>query len=156
MTTKILLERKRLNKIARYWVNDGYRHMEDWLAMGLLIGIITVCLTLFSSCEPAHAEPDYSLLADSIRVAEGNPNYGILTHYKHTSYRQACINTCKHAWKDYLNQVDSVRPGALNGTKTGYLTFLANRYAPIGAKNDPMGLNRNWLANVSKLYKGGI
>ena len=126
------------------------RPPEDWVA----IAIVTLGAMFIVSI--AHAEPDYSLLADAIKVAEGNANYGILTHYKHTSYRQACINTCKHAWKDYLNQGASVRPGAFKPLKTGYLAFLANRYAPIGVSNDPTNLNSNWLKNVSKLYKGDI
>ena len=29
-----------------------------------------------------------------------------------------------------------------------YLEFLASRYAPIGASNDPTNLNKNWLTNV--------
>lgn len=30
-----------------------------------------------------------------------------------------------------------------------YLTSLRNRYCPIGADNDPLGLNSHWLKNVS-------
>lgn len=33
-------------------------------------------------------------------------------------------------------------------THSDYLSFLSSRYAPIGAKNDPQNLNRNWLKNV--------
>jgi len=34
------------------------------------------------------------------------------------------------------------------GEQGEYLVFLANRYAPIGADNDPTGLNRNWYRNT--------
>lgn len=29
-----------------------------------------------------------------------------------------------------------------------YIEFLASRYCPIGADNDPQGLNKNWVKNV--------
>lgn len=32
-----------------------------------------------------------------------------------------------------------------------YLTFLRDRYAPIGANNDPTGLNNHWLNNVKQI-----
>ena len=92
---------------------------------------------------------DFEKLADAILRAEGNSNYGILKHYKHTSYRQACKNTCQHAYKDWLKY--AVRAG--KGHKMGYLEFLRDRYAPIGADNDPTGLNKNWLRNVQYFYK---
>lgn len=34
------------------------------------------------------------------------------------------------------------------GRKEEYLIFLARRYAPVGAENDPTGLNRNWHRNT--------
>ena len=101
----------------------------------------------------AWAEPDYNALADAIYKAEGGSKtahpYGIMTRYKVTTARQACINTCKtkyRAWEAL---------GRKGGVK-GYLAYLGSKYAPIGAKNDPNGLNRNWVTNVSKLYKGGV
>lgn len=30
----------------------------------------------------------------------------------------------------------------------GYLRFLANRYCPVGADNDPEGLNKHWYPNM--------
>jgi hypothetical protein len=78
-------------------------------------------------------------IANSIYWAEGgnktNHPYGILVKYKNTSPRQACLNTIAHARRDW------------NG-KGDFLGFLAKRYCPIGAKNDPTGLNKNWLTNV--------
>lgn len=43
-----------------------------------------------------------------------------------------------------------------SGAKQPYLEFLASRYAPIGAPDDPTGLNHNWIKNVRYfLQKGG-
>ena len=67
--------------------------------------------------------------------------YGILKKYKKTTPRQACINTIKHALKDY------------KGKEEGFIEFLWARYCPIGAKNDPKGLNKNWIKNVKFFYK---
>jgi hypothetical protein len=83
-------------------------------------------------------------LATAIYWAEGgaktNHPYGILTKYKTTSPRQACINTINHALKDW------------NG-KGDFIVFLGSRYAPIGADNDPKGLNKNWVRNVRYFYE---
>lgn len=33
-----------------------------------------------------------------------------------------------------------------------FITFLGNRYCPVGAANDPHGLNRHWIGNVTRWY----
>jgi hypothetical protein len=33
------------------------------------------------------------------------------------------------------------------------VTFLGKRYCPIGADNDPNGLNKHWIPNVKKFQK---
>ena len=82
-------------------------------------------------------------IANAIFKAENSKShpYGILAHYKHTTARQACLNTIKHARKDY-KQGD-------------FIEFLGARYCPVGANNDPEGLNKNWVKNVKYfLLKG--
>lgn len=46
------------------------------------------------------------------------------------------------------------------GLKTGYIDQgltridqIASKWAPVGASNDPSGLNRNWTKNVSQFYR---
>jgi len=101
---------------------------------------ILFCLVKANASE---LEPNYNRLADAIRKAEGNANYGILAHYEHTSYRQACINTCKHKYAQWL----------ANSENKGFLEYLSSKYCPVGASNDPTGLNRNWLRNVRYFYE---
>ena len=83
-------------------------------------------------------------LATAIYYAEGgvktNHPYGILIKYKYTTPKQACINTIKHALRDW------------NG-KGDFIVFLGNRYCPIGANNDPKRLNKNWIKNVKYFYE---
>jgi len=38
-----------------------------------------------------------------------------------------------------------------SGEKVDFITFLGNRYCPVGAENDPNGLNKHWISNVSKI-----
>lgn len=106
-----------------------------------------IIILFFSNCgvKPARAEEiNIEKLANAIYYAEGGSKtshpYGILSHYKHTTPRQACINTIKHALKDYNKKED-------------FIVFLGNRYCPVGAKNDPMGLNKNWVKNVRRIYE---
>lgn len=105
---------------------------------------ILICLFLFFATF-AHANIDVNKLANAIYLAEGGDKtshpYGILKHYKHTTPRQACINSIKHRLKDY------------NGKEEGFISYLAKFYAPIGASNDPTGLNHNWIKNVTYYYK---
>ena len=88
------------------------------------------------------ALPDFERLANAIYKAEGGAKtshpYGILAKYKHTTPRQACINTCRNQWKRHQ----------AHNCRKDYLTCLRNRYCPIGAENDPGNLNKNWLNNV--------
>ncbi len=85
-----------------------------------------------------------SQLADSIYIAEGGSKtshpYGILKKYKNTTPRQACLNTIAHARRDWNGQGD-------------FIEFLGSRYAPVGAKNDPTNLNKNWIKNVKRGVK---
>ena len=105
-----------------------------------LIAILCVCGV------SAYADVDVGTLADAIKQAENSDRhpYGIMTRYKHTTPRQACINTIKHAMRDY------------KGPDEGFIDFLGARYAPIGVKNDPKGLNANWVRNVKYFYSKGL
>lgn len=86
---------------------------------------------------------DFAKLAQAIRKAENGGHgkeYGILNAKANTEELQLrwCLATC---WKNWLRWQKT-------DMETPYLVFLANRYAPIGADNDPDNLNINWLPNV--------
>lgn len=82
--------------------------------------------------------------ADAIRHAEGNSNYGVLAHYKHTTYRQACINTVKHQYRIWNQQ----------GQRERFLLYLSRKYCPVGCDNDN-GTNKFWVKNVSYWLRKG-
>ena len=95
-------------------------------------------------------------LADAIRKAEGNPNYGILKKIKGKNYRKACIQTINHALKDFKLTAEGSKP-TFNTAK--FLSFLGNRYCPTsGASLRPAEkrLNGNWIKSVSHFYALGV
>lgn len=146
--------------ILRYMRKRGVfskRCLTD-LAHNATLYVVAACIMLFmlgmalcSFCDISHAQGHLEAITavsiegytpvqwcEAIRKAEGNDNYGILAHYKNTSYRQACINTVIHKHKQWLK----------GGKRGSFLGYLSVRYAPIGANNDPDGLNINWKHNV--------
>lgn len=124
----------------------------------IFISIILLTISLFS-CQLAHASPTgpstgliqgYSLnqWVNAIHKAEGNDNYGILSVSCHSKEecRAICANTVRNNYKRWKK----------SGKITSFLQFLGKRYCPVGASNDPAGLNGNWIANVRHfLNKGG-
>lgn len=106
-----------------------------------------IVILLLTVSAPAWADTvNVEHLADAIYKAEGGAKtrhpYGILAKYKTTTPRQACINTIKSGLKRY----------AVYKGKDDFITFLSRTYCPIGAANDPTGLNKNWVKNVKFYY----
>jgi hypothetical protein len=83
-------------------------------------------------------------IADAIYIIEGGAKtkfpYGIIS-VKTNDPRRVCLNTIRNNWIRWQNA----------GSQGDYLQFLANRFAPIGANNDPKNLNKNWLPNLRKV-----
>ena len=119
----------------------------------LLIGGCAPCLASGNKVLPDQI--DFNRLADAIYKAEGGAKtahpYGIMTRYKHTTPRQACINTLKHRWAEF--SVSS--PNADSRAIGPFLAYVQRSYAPIGAQNDPSNLNRYWKTNVEAFYNKG-
>lgn len=108
----------------------------------ILAGLLLVFCLMFPSC--AHAKDiDINKLADAIYISEGGSKtkhpYGILTKYKTTTPRQACINTIKTGLRKWNGQ-------------GSFIEFLGKTYCPVGASNDPTGLNKYWFKNVTYHY----
>ena len=107
---------------------------HTWVVILCLIFWVIIFSLL---CPKSHA---YTLdqWADSIRITEGNPNYGVISPRFHNK-RQVCKNTVLHAWRAYRGNRSDLK---------GFITFLANRYCPYSV--DPVG-NRNWIKNMEVL-----
>lgn len=116
-------------------VSDSTKTFIWCVSLATLI-FIAGCLA-----SPAHAYTDEQL-ANAIHKAEGTWTYGIKTVNcaSEESCRQICLRTIKNNKKRFTQYGHRQHPD--------FISFLGSRYCPIGAGNDPQGLNRNWLKNV--------
>ena len=83
--------------------------------------------------ENGRAGREYGVLGDAIRrdmVRRGD------------TYRPQAGWCAATVQKTYDRWVRAGRPGA-------FIAYLGKRYCPIGADNDPQGLNRHWVKNVT-------
>lgn len=108
--------------------------------------IVNALIVVMLICSVAHAEVyDEDIIANAIYKAEGGTKakkpYGILSVAceGEAHCRRICINTIRNNFVRY--QIDN------KGYKD-FIEFLASRYAPVGAGNDPTNLNINWIKNV--------
>jgi len=91
-------------------------------------------------------------IASAIYQAEGGRKsqypYGIRSIKCDTKAecKKICIKTIKNNRKRFARDSKGF---------TYYLQFLASRYCPVGAGNDPRGLNKNWLKNVEYFLSKG-
>jgi len=116
----------------------------------LAVTIFTIFATIIYATCFAYTDAQ---IADAIYLAEGGAKakvpYGILSVKvkDEAEARQVCLNTIRNNHKRYADY----------GHKqyATYLEFLASRYCPIGAGNDPKGLNQNWLKNVKYFLEKG-
>lgn len=117
------------------------RPKEDWIAIGI---VALLAMLICSSCQALEIDK----LANAIYKAEGGAKtahpYGILQKYKTTTPRQACINTINSNLRRFNKEVFS---------DYEFIKFMSKSYCPIGAENDPTGLNKNWVKNVWYFYQ---
>ena len=55
--------------------------------------------------------------------------------------------------KNHKRWIESTQnpPNAILKPYSDFITFLGNRYCPIGVDNDPNGLNKHWIPNVTEI-----
>ena len=83
----------------------------------------------------------------AIRYAENGKRYqyGIIHKRCPKGYRNQAGWCAATVQKNYDRWVKA-------GSKGAFVVFLGNVYCPIGAKNDPTGLNKHWIKNVRKFH----
>lgn len=102
--------------------------------------VVIVCLllgVLFVSCAHAYTNEEIVTAIGKAENSKSHP-YGIMVKFKNTSPRQACLNTVRHKYRNWVKE----------GYKGDFIDYLASRYAPLCAKNDPCNLNQYWAKNV--------
>lgn len=135
----------------RLWLSYSYGkiNFKQFLnRLSTLNRYISIVLFLLFFTPSAFSEViDIPRLADSIYKAENSIKYpygikSINTRGNKIYARKICINTIKNNIRRYNKSHKNI----------DYITFLGNRYCPIGAKDDPKGLNNNWINNVKYYY----
>ena len=124
---------------------------RDWELMkfymcGVLILSAIMLMLLATSAHSGEYET-YEIV-NAIYHTEGGENakvpFGILSVSckGYVECRRIAVNTVrnnKRRWEKYRATVKS---------PVSFIKFLAGRFAPVGAGNDPRGLNRNWESNL--------
>src|SRR4030042_2510908 len=129
---------------------EARREFEAMKFYGKLATIVSLVILLSCIVVAVVKADDYTddQIANAIYKAEGGPKtnypYGILTKYKHTTPRQACINTIKSARKRFAKQIK----------EKDFIHFLSLTYCPIGCENDN-GTNKYWVKNVKYFLNKG-
>ena len=119
----------------------------------ILLSLLLLAAPAWAGWEPEAI--DQERLATAIYHAEGGKRakvpYGILSVKVRgeAEARQVCLNTIN-------NNLARWQYARANGDRRNYLQFLADRYCPVGADNDPSGLNHHWRSNVARLYERGL
>jgi hypothetical protein len=107
-----------------------------------LIGL--TCTVLCANALASDSKPYINQIVDSIYRAEGGAKtrypYGILS-VKTSNPRKTCY--------EIVNWRYAIWSGTPSLQKKSFIQYLSESYCPIGASNDPRGLNRHWVKNVS-------
>lgn len=130
--------RKILKANSLELVDTPQKHSRNWHFMGLgLIILVVLTLWLFQGCAYSYESINVNKLANAIYKTENSKRwpYGIKHHYKHTSARQACINTIERRLKMWDGHGD-------------FIVWLGLTYSP------PL-INPNWVRLTKYFYEKG-
>jgi len=109
------------------------------------------CAAMFDDAIKVNIRPELrkelSRYVAAIRYAENGKTYqyGIIHKRCKAGYRNQAGWCAATVQKNYDRWVKA-------GSKGKFVVFLGNVYCPIGVKNDPTGLNKHWIKNVSKFH----
>lgn len=98
---------------------------------------------------------DIARLLSALRRVEGVPSYGnmaLARRYGGHSMVPEDVGR-DEATQIVMRHLDKWERG---GRRGDFLTYLRDRYAPINAKNDPTGLNQNWLPNMLRIMRQAV
>ena len=87
-----------------------------------------------------------------VAIAGAESNFGAITCAPYNAWGYGCPNG-PYVFSSWADGIDAVA----QGLRSNYLSegrvsvaLINLKYAPLGAANDPTGLNNNWTANVSR------
>ena len=89
-----------------------------------------------------------AFLVQAVVNAEGNIVRAVQCSLPSVQTREQALDVlCRsavHAMSDYIRLTPQAR--------AEFVAFWGERWAPVGAKNDPRNLNSNWVDNVRRLW----
>ncbi len=99
---------------------------------------------------------DARLLAAIRKAENGGPGreFGILSVPAPTYQSQAEVaaHTIQNNIIRYQDETGVSATGGNGRLTNAFIAYLGAKYAPIGAGNDPSGVNANWVGNVETYY----
>lgn len=88
-------------------------------------------------------------LLQAIVTAEGNILKAVQCSVPSVQTREEALRvTCRtinHRRRDFVHSLGA-------SSEAAFVAFLGAIWAPVGAANDPQGLNANWTKNVTALW----
>lgn len=133
LLTSLALVAGALSPLEAIQGKDGAKHARDFRA--------AVVANVRPECRK-ELEP----IIAAIRFAENGRaglEFGCLSRYaKNTTYRKQAGEAACTVQKNYDRWKRA-------GGKGEFVVFLGARYCPVGADNDPQGLNKHWVKNVT-------
>jgi len=110
------------------------------------------CAIMFDDAIATNIRPEcvrtLAPIVAAIRYAENGKTYqyGIIHKRCPKGYRPQAGWCAATVQKNYDRWIKA-------GAKGEFITYLGGIYCPIGADNDPTGLNKHWIKNVNKFNK---
>lgn len=93
------------------------------------------------------------IISPAVAGAENNKNMGVLsvkTSNPTQTMRDSIVN-------NYARWVTGGNPAPwIKEKPKKFVDFMQRRWAPLGAENDPRGLNKNWAPNVRSIIQRSV
>lgn len=113
---------------------------EHILRIAAEIGVPAAFLAAIRIAENGRAGREFGVLSESADTYEAQARIAALS-IRNNSYR-------------YVARFKEWPTDAQGGLSEAFTKFMAARWAPVGATNDPTSLNANWPRNVWRVYRG--
>lgn len=146
------------SQLSDYYLARQKESNQAGIIAGICFLLMAILFLIFLFAPMAHAQvmqparenwTDKQIVS-AIYLAEGGSRakypYGIRSVKCET--KKECKKICENTVRNNRHRYNHVEKSSDRNVKGDFLSFLGRHYAPVGAKNDPSGFNRNWLKNV--------
>lgn len=153
-SVELQIEALRLEMPEQRPIRSWPKYAQAALAKGIRVFALLIALNApkMAYCE-AIAGYEADRLLGAIYQAEGGARarvpYGLISD-------GWCVElgACKYYAREMV--MIHLRRWQKAGASGDFLVYLASKWAPVGASNDPSGLNNHWLKNVRFFLNKGV